>query len=130
MADLVREAGFEDISFAQCMVFRFEGPEGRRPSELAARLKMSKQAVNDCLRILEDRGYLARAVAPGDGRARVVRLTARGEALQKAIYAAGRRVEQEWQEAIGEPDWSAFTRVLDRLAGAALDAVPGTDDRT
>ncbi len=82
---------------------------------------MSKQAVNDDLRHLEAKGYLARAPHPEDGRARVVRLTERGRALQAAIYAAGRQVEREWQEEIGEPDWSVFDRVLNRLAEAALE---------
>jgi len=122
MSLIVRDAGFDDISWSQCMVFRYEGPEGRRPSDLASSLQMSKQAVNDCLRHFEDHGYLTRAPSPEDGRARIIRLTARGEALQEVIRAAGRRVEQEWKEAIGETDWSTFTRVLDRLVGMALDA--------
>ena len=122
MSLIVREAGFADISWASCLIFRFEGPEGRRPSELASSVQMSKQAVNDCLRLLEDRGYLTRTSAPEDRRARIIRLTAKGERLQEVVRAAGRQVEQEWTEAIGEPDWSAFTRVLDRLAAAALHA--------
>ncbi len=83
---------------------------------------MSKQAVNDDLRHLEARGYPAarRTPHPDDGRARVVRLTERGRALQDAVHAAGRQVEREWEEEIGEPEGNAFSRVLDRLAQAAL----------
>ena len=120
MSVLIHAAGFTDVTLAQCSLFRFEGPEGRRPTEIATRAGMSKQAVNDSLHHLEAHGYLLRAPHPHDGRARIVRLTDRGRALQDAIYAAGRQVEREWQEEIGEPEWGTFSRVLDRLAAAAL----------
>ena len=78
--------------------------------------------MNDSLRHLEDHGYLTRAPSPEDGRARLIRLTARGEALQEVIRAAGRRVGQEWKEEVGETDWGTVTRMLDRLVGVAPDA--------
>ncbi|MDQ3630816.1 MAG: MarR family transcriptional regulator [Actinomycetota bacterium] len=121
MSELIHEAGFTDVTQAQWSVFRFGGPDGRRPTEIAALAGISKQAVNDGLRHLEALGYLNRAPHPDDGRARVVRLTDRGRELQNAIRAAGSQVEREWQEEIGEPEWSLFCEVLDRLAEAALE---------
>ncbi len=85
-------AGFDDLGRAHVGLFRYPTAEGLRPSELADRLQISKQSVNDLLRDLEARGYLVREPDPGDGRARVVRLTARGRALEDAAYeGAGRR---------------------------------------
>ncbi len=116
MLDSIHAAGFEDVTFAQFPIFRFEGPEGRQPTEIAAVAQLSKQAVNDVLGQLERAGYLTREPHPDDGRARIVRLTEHGRRLEAAIWAAGREVEEAWRERIGEPAWGTFREVLDELA--------------
>lgn len=118
MLDRIHAAGFTDITYAQLFVFRFEGPEGSRPTEIAATAQLSKQAVNDVLGQLERAGYLRRKPHPGDGRARLVRLTARGRRLDAAIWEAGREVERSWRTRIGEPNWGVFREVLDQIAAA------------
>ncbi len=128
MLDLIREAGFSDVSYAQIQVFRFAGPEGRRPTEIAATSGLSKQTVNDVLRQLERLGYLGREQDPEDGRARVVRLTARGRGLDATIWEAGRAVERSWRQRIGEPAWGAFREVLDQIAAADPDAPAAEPD--
>jgi len=63
---IVRElnaAGFEGISLAHIAVLRYPGPDGERPSVLAERAGISKQAVNRLLGSLEDLGYLKRTDA-------------------------------------------------------------------
>ena len=47
---------------------------------LAEEVGITKQSVNDLLGHLEGRGYLVRVPEPVDGRARVIRLTAKGAA--------------------------------------------------
>jgi DNA-binding MarR family transcriptional regulator len=116
MLDRVHGAGFPDVTYAHLPIFRHEGPEGRQPTEVAATTQLSKQTVNDLLGQLERAGYLKRKSHPDDGRARVVRLTARGRRLDAAIWEAGREVERMWSERIGEPAWSVFREVLDQLA--------------
>lgn len=118
MLDRIHQAGFPDITYAQFPIFRFEGPDGRRPTEIAATAGLSKQTVNDVLGQLEGAGYLKRKPDPEDGRARVVRLTAKGRRLDAAIWEAGRAVERSWRERIGATAWSAFREVLDQIAGA------------
>lgn len=115
-------AGFPDVTYAHLPIFRREGSDGRRPTEIAARTQLSKQTVNDILGQLGRAGYLTREPHPDDGRARVVRLTERGRALDAAIWEAGRAVEQAWKERIGDEAWGVFREVLDRLAQA--DAGP------
>jgi DNA-binding MarR family transcriptional regulator len=118
MLERIHAAGFADITHAQISVFRFEGPEGRRPTEIATSAQLSKQTVNDVLGRLEQAGYLRRRPDPGDGRARVVRLTARGRRLDAAVWQAGREVEDAWRTRVGEPTWGVFREVLDRIARA------------
>src|SRR5215467_4352205 len=74
----LNEAGFEELSMPHIAVLQFPGPHGVRPSTLAERASMSKQAMNRLLGSLEESGYLIRSDAPDEGRARVVRFTKRG----------------------------------------------------
>src|SRR5512132_4315982 len=77
MLELLHERGFGDLDAAHLNVFQYPGPQGARPSELATRLRMSKQAVNYLLGELERMDYLARRADPADGRSKRVALTAR-----------------------------------------------------
>src|SRR5579875_2305429 len=74
IGDLNR-AGFDDLVMAHMAIFRFPGPDGVRPGVLAERAGMSKQAMNRILGSLEELGYVVRADAPDEGRARIVRFT-------------------------------------------------------
>ena len=52
--------GFDDIDAPQLSVLLWPGPEGLRPSELATRTRMTKQALNYLLGNLQRLGYLER----------------------------------------------------------------------
>jgi hypothetical protein len=47
-----------------------------------------------------------------------------GRRLEAAIWDAGRDVERQWQERIGEPEWATFRKVLDTLAQATSTRRP------
>src|SRR6266540_4092768 len=63
MLERLHERGFEDFDAAYLNVFQYPGPQDARPSELAARLRMTKQAVNYLLGELERLYYLKRQPA-------------------------------------------------------------------
>jgi DNA-binding MarR family transcriptional regulator len=69
-------------------VILWPGPGGMRPSDLAARMRVTKQALNYLLRGLEQNGYLERHPDPEDRRARRIALADRGRALVPVIRAA------------------------------------------
>src|SRR5215831_15627662 len=56
----LHERGFGDLVAAHLDVFQYPGPENQRPSELAKRARISKQALNYLLGQLELRRYLER----------------------------------------------------------------------
>lgn len=118
-------AGFDDLSRSHVSLFRFPTPDGLRPSELAERLDITKQSVNDLLRDLEQRGYLVRDADPRDGRARVIRLTERGRALEVAVYAGAESAQRAVADLIGGPRFSklrdALQEVSTRIAAGELD---------
>src|SRR5213596_51820 len=66
MLERLHARGFADFDAAYLNVFQYPGPQGARPSDLAARLRISKQALNHLLGQLEKLGYLERQPDPDD----------------------------------------------------------------
>ncbi|RDI75331.1 MarR family [Gaiella occulta] len=115
MLALVREAGHPDVTGAMITLFRLTGIDQRRPGEIAATARLSKQATNDFLRELERLRYVERHPDPSDGRARIMKLTKRGHELDAAVWAAGRNVERSWAARIDRKRMATFNEVLDEL---------------
>jgi DNA-binding MarR family transcriptional regulator len=91
---------------------RYPPIDGLRPSQLAARTNLSKQAANDLLRDLEKMGYLRLDPDPSDGRARIIRLTERGWRFQHISAHLSRNVGERWAKALGQDRFDAFTNTL------------------
>ncbi len=108
-------AGFEELRVPHMAVLQFPGPDGVRPGVLAERAGTSKQAMNQLLRSLEAVGYLARFDVPGEGRARVVRLTRRGRAAYAKIHEILRDIEHEWRAELGPGPFTELKRLLLRV---------------
>src|SRR5262249_36514926 len=101
MLERLHERGFGDIQAAHLTVFQYPGPQGARPSELAARLRTSKQALNYLLGELERLGYLERQPDPDDLRSKRIVLTRRGMAIIPVIRGAVAAVETAWTAHLG-----------------------------
>jgi DNA-binding MarR family transcriptional regulator len=111
----VTAAGFDDLSAAHVGLWRYPGLEGVRPSQLADLVGITKQSVNDLLGHLEARGYLLRVPDSGDGRARVIRLTAKGWRLQETIYAAAGAAQRRIEEILGTRRFAQLHHSLELL---------------
>ncbi len=111
----LNEAGFKELSLPHIAIFRFPGPDGARPSVIAERAGMSKQAVNRLLGSLEDLGYLVRTDAPDEGRARIVRFTKRGHAAWAKCMEVLREIEREWRTELGPKDFTRLKELLIRV---------------
>src|SRR4051812_43135763 len=101
MLERLQESGFEDLDAAHLNVFQYPGPQGARPSELASRLRISKQALNYLLGQLERLGYLERRPDPDDLRSKRLVLTARGTSAIGVIREAVAEVESDWAKQLG-----------------------------
>jgi DNA-binding MarR family transcriptional regulator len=119
MLERLHERGFDDLDTAHVNVLLYPGPQGSRPSELAARLGMSKQAVNYLLGELERRGYLERRADPDDLRSRRIVLTERGESAGWVMREAVTDVEREWETALGRRRFAELRGLLTELAERA-----------
>jgi DNA-binding MarR family transcriptional regulator len=117
----IADAGHPEIREGHGCVFGFIDLEhGSRLTDLALSAGLTKQAVGEAVTELERLGYVSRVPDPGDGRAKIIKLTDRGmDAVIK-----GRRIfseiEREWAEQIG-PELVASMREA-ALRIAALEA--------
>lgn len=108
----LRQAGFKDLSPADLAVFQYPTPDGARPTDLAAGALMSKQALNRVIRHLEHTGYLRLEPLALDQRARVVRLTDRGEQLLATIRELHGEIEAQWADRIGQRKFTALQNAM------------------
>ena len=96
----MQEAGY-DVTVAQSRLAQRIAAEGSRLTELADRAQVTKQTASLLVAALEREGLVERIPDPSDGRARLIRLSARGrEAAEQAMQVV-RGVEQEWTEHLG-----------------------------
>jgi DNA-binding MarR family transcriptional regulator len=109
-------AGYDDLTSAHIALFRYPTLDGQRPTELAAQMQITKQSVNDLLGQLQSRGYLTRDVDPADGRARVVRLTAKGHRLERIVNDQARAAELAIADLLGPRRFSQLRTALADVA--------------
>jgi DNA-binding MarR family transcriptional regulator len=112
MLDRLHERGFDDLDAAHLNVFQYPGPQGARPSELAARLRISKQALNYLLGGLERLDYLERLPDPDDLRSKRVALTERGIAAIGVIRDAVAEIETAWAQQVGPKRFAQLRDLL------------------
>ena len=115
---IIRElnlTGFKELRLPHMAVLQFPGPDGVRPSTLAERAGMSKQAMNQLLRSLEGLGYIVRSDVPDHRRARLVRFTKRGKAAYSKIDDILRDIEREWSTELGPKQFAQLKEVLLRV---------------
>ena len=99
--EALQRAGFEDLTIAQSRLMMGLDPEGTRLSVLADRAQIAKQTATALVDRLERAGYVERVPDPSDGRARLVRMTARAGAVVPLARAEEDRIEAEWREHLG-----------------------------
>jgi DNA-binding MarR family transcriptional regulator len=125
--EATRAAGYDDLNRAHINLCRYPGIEGRRPTEIAEDLQITKQSVNDLLAHMEDRGYMTREVDPADSRARIVRLTRKGKKLERTIFVAARDAEIQVADMLGAARFKQFRRSLDELVQLTSGERTGSD---
>ena len=119
-ADL-KSAGFTDLQPAHLIVFSFPPPDGMRPSDLARRIRMSRQATNHIIGQLEALGYLERR-AERRGERRRIYLTPRTWGMVKVVHATLLEIQAEWAAEIGPERFGDFMAALRRLAARGCEA--------
>lgn len=79
---------------------------------------VSKQAISQQVAQLATLGYVDMVRHPDDGRAQLVRLTAKGVAAQKTVHRLFAEIERDWEADLGPEAWAPFLDGLRHAAGA------------
>jgi DNA-binding MarR family transcriptional regulator len=117
-------AGWPLLSRSQSLVFVSIDDHGTRPAELARRLGITRQSMQELLKKLVEHDLITIDVDPGDGRATIVRLAPRAHLLGRdaAIINAG--IEAQLAERIGRDVLDQLRDALDRDWGAPPAVAP------
>ena len=107
--------GFADIAPSQFALLRNLGEDGSRPSELAARAGVTRQAITKIVDELEQLDLVRRAPDPDDGRGVIVRYTDRGLAGLEIARKRAFELEQEYATRVGADRWAELRATLEAL---------------
>jgi len=118
MLERLHARGFDDLTAAHLNVLQHPGPDAVRPTELAGRIRVTRQALNYLLGQMHDLGYLERRSDPADGFRRVY-LTARGHAAMAAIREAVAELETRWERELGVDEFAKLRELLTALNAVA-----------
>ena len=113
--EALNAAGYADLRPAYFDVFRYIRPEGSRSTELAEQAQITKQSMGYLIDYLEKQGYVKRLPDPRDRRAKIVRLTERGEEVHQTALQTIHQVEAEWADRVGRENMAQLRQLLERL---------------
>ena len=107
------------------------GPEGSGAGGpmtqrgLTAATVMDKVAVNRAVKVLEERGLIARVPNPGDGRSHLLALTAEGKAIHAEVMPLARATEADLLDGLAPDEEALLRRLLSSLRERAMQLAEG-----
>ena len=112
------EEGFPEVRPGHGRVIRFVEPDGSRLTDIAEQAGMTKQAAGEVVSDLESLGHVERGSCPGDGRAKLIRLTDRGRACVDAAERIFEDIEGRWADQVGERRMATLRATLEEITAA------------
>lgn len=109
------EDGLDDLTLAQARLIQRLAPAGSRLTDLAEQAQVTKQTAGVLVDQLERNDYVRRTPDPTDGRARLVRLTERGERACALAARTVTRIEAEWTTYLGARRMAELRNTLTQL---------------
>lgn len=111
-------AGFPDRRFPDGRVLRLcAGAEEVTASRIGRELGITRQGAGKIVSELRDQGFVTLSASSGDGRQKVVTLTARARDYLAAQRSAARRLERELEGQVGREAMAGLWTVLAALGG-------------
>ena len=110
--------GHGEVRYAHGNVLQFLDDAGTRVSTLAARAQMTKQSMAQLVAHLEAHGYVERVPDPADGRAKLVRATARGRDVFALVRGYIAELDARLDARMGEAKVRELGALLEELGEA------------
>lgn len=107
--------GFDGLTPAFASVMPLLDAKGSRATVLAQKAGVTKQAMSQLIKSLEQRNYVEQVPDPEDTRAKVIRLTRRGVALRKACADVRKELQAEAIRGLGRDDLATLQQNVARL---------------
>ncbi|CAN5730130.1 hypothetical protein BH18ACT2_BH18ACT2_24170 [soil metagenome] len=117
LIDAIEGRGWPRLSRSQSLVFVSIDPDGTRPAELARRLGITRQSMQELLVKLEEHELITVEPDRLDGRANVVRLAPRAAELGSDAAMVTAALERELADRIGRRDVGSLRRIVGRRWG-------------
>jgi DNA-binding MarR family transcriptional regulator len=115
LIERLAERGHPEVRYAHGNVFQYLDDDGTRVSDLAQRAGMTKQSMAQLVEHLEGHGYLERIADPADGRAKLVRTTARGAEVFAVVRDFVAEVEARLEARLGTAKLQRLRSLLREL---------------
>jgi DNA-binding MarR family transcriptional regulator len=115
-------AGLDGIRPAQSVALVPLVAGGLHASDLADRLRVSRQAVAQAVAALERNGYVTRGPDPVDARARLIELTPRGRQALRVMRSNALNLEKRWEQVLGRQRLGELRETLQMLLSSETDA--------
>jgi DNA-binding MarR family transcriptional regulator len=111
-------AGLDGIRPAQAVALVPLVAGGLHASDLADRLRVSRQAVAQAIAALERHGYVTRVPDPVDARARIIELTPHGRQALRVMRSNAVDLEKRWEQVLGRQRLGQLRETLQMLLSA------------
>jgi DNA-binding MarR family transcriptional regulator len=121
----VLRAGYDDLNPAHVGLFRHPTLDGRRLTDIAQQMQITRQSLHELLGHLEACGYLVRVPDPADRRAHIVQLTARGRRLESVIRRQARHAEERIAGVLGPRRFAALQQALEEVIAEVIPTDAG-----
>ena len=108
-------AGYPWVTEAKASVLQHLDRAGTPQAELAEKMKLSKQAVQQFVDQLVDAGIVERKPHPEDARGRLIVFTKAGLAFLTQANRAKRDIEREYRRLIGARQFEELAKLLGAL---------------
>ena len=106
-------AGWPQLSLAQSLIFAYLDGDGTRPSELARRMGVTRQAIHQSVGGLVEMGLLRYEPDPTHGQAKLIKLTDQGRDNVAAAVAAFAAIEADLADRVGRTAIIDLRRALE-----------------
>ena len=120
LQNALKKQGWPGITRAQSLVFVNISEGVTRPSEIASRVGVTRQAIHQTINEMVELGYLSLQPDPTDRRAKVVVYTEQGKEVGGATVSALREIESSLSNRIGNQRVVALREALAQEWGDPL----------